>query len=288
MDVKLEDLKVRFLTSITFGVALGLLIYFSTHLVVRIVLAAVVALILVLAQYELYHITVKKGLKGQWVSYLAAPCYLATVLMSLYKPSWEQVGTIVIGGVIALLFLQQFLKTDKPISSISASLLGIFYLVLPLSFALKLIYFEAPSFALGGRWWAYFLIVVTKAGDVGAYFIGKMVGRHYLVPKISPKKTYEGLFAGIAASVGASYVFIYLTPSAKDVLNPTWAYALGFGVTLGLIGFIGDLSESLLKREANVKDSNKLKGFGGILDMVDSLIFTTPAFYLFLKYGHFL
>lgn len=231
--------------------------------------------------------TLQKGFEGQKISYLTAPCYLVTILLSSYNPYWNFVGPLVIGGMIGLLFLEHFFKIKNPISSISVSLLSIFYLIVPLSFLLK-ITFLTTTVGPSGRWWIYYLIAVTKAGDVGAYFIGKMIGRHYLAPKISPKKTYEGLLAGLAASIIVSFLFIYLSPEAKLIMTPGWAYALILGVSLCLIGLIGDLSESLLKRDAQVKDSNKLKGFGGFLDMLDSLIFTAPCFYLFLKYGNFL
>lgn len=287
MEVKLEDLKTRFWTSLIVVIGLGILVFFSMHLIAQVILAMIFVGFLILAQWELYHLTLQKGFHGQKISYLAAPFYLATIVICAHDSYWSFLGPLVIGVIVGLLFLEHFFKIKNPISSISVSLLSIFYLIIPLSFLLK-ITLLTTTIGPSGRWWIYYLIAVTKAGDVGAYFIGKMIGRYYLAPRISPKKTYKGLLAGLIASTLVSFIFIYLSPQAKALMTPAWAYALILGVSLCFIGLIGDLSESLLKRDAQVKDSNKLKGFGGFLDMMDSLIFTAPCFYLFLLYGDFL
>ncbi len=284
---KLEDLKTRFWTSIIIVVGLGLLVFYLDNLVIKITLTAVFTGFLILTQWEFYQMTANNGFNGQLVSYLAAPCLLAAVLVALFNPHWRFVSGVILGAIVFLLFLEHFFKKNKPISSIAISLMGIFYIIVPLSFLLKITLIPYNG-TFSGRWWIVFLIIVTKAADVGAYFIGKMVGKHYLAPSISPKKTYEGLIAGIVFSVGVSFALIYFTPQARALFCPAWAYALALGFFLAVIGLLGDLAESLIKRDADVKDSNKLKGFGGFLDMFDSLIFTAPSFYLFLCYGNFI
>ena len=288
MAFKLEDLKTRFWTSALIVVGLGLLVYYLDSLTVKLVLTVVFSGFLLLTQWEFYQMAANRGLIGQKVSYLAVPCLLGTVLLSLFNSNWSFVSNIVLGAIVFALFIEHFFKKNQPISSIAISIMAIFYIVVPLSFLLK-ITFLPDNGSFSGRWWIAFLILVTKAADVGAYFIGKMLGKHYLAPAISPKKTYEGLIAGIVSSVGVSFALIYLTPQAKVLFNPAWAYALVLGFTLAIIGLLGDLAESLIKRDADVKDSNNnLKGFGGFLDMFDSLIFTAPSFYLFLSYGNFI
>jgi phosphatidate cytidylyltransferase len=133
-----------------------------------------------------------------------------------------------------------------------------------------------------GRGWIAYLLVVTKITDIGAYFAGSLWGRRKLAPQISPGKTVEGAIFGLASAVSASYVF-HLFSQGRSFQLTTLEW-VSFGLILGAIGQFGDLSESLLKRDANKKDSNTLPGLGGVLDAVDSLLFNTPILYLYLKY----
>jgi phosphatidate cytidylyltransferase len=123
-----------------------------------------------------------------------------------------------------------------------------------------------------------FLVLVTKMGDVGAYFMGRFFGRHSLIPRISPHKTIEGTIGGLAFSV--------VTALAGRLYLPVFSFAhlLTLGLLLGILAQVGDLAESLLKRDCAVKDSGtSISGFGGMLDIIDSLIFTAPIFYCYVK-----
>ena len=123
-----------------------------------------------------------------------------------------------------------------------------------------------------------FLIVVTKMGDVGAYLVGNYMGKHALIPRISPNKTVEGTMGGL--------VFSILTAVASKAYLAKFPYGhlITLGILLGILAQVGDLAESLLKRDCGVKDSGKnLSGFGGILDLIDSLIFTAPIFYFYIQ-----
>ena len=123
-----------------------------------------------------------------------------------------------------------------------------------------------------------FLILVTKSGDIGAYFIGTKFGRHSLIPRISPKKTIEGTTAGLLFSVFASLACIGFLPSFSLLR------LLILGLLLGVLAQIGDLSESLIKRDCSAKDSGRsFPGLGGVLDAIDSIIFTAPIFYFYVK-----
>ncbi|CAI4031411.1 Phosphatidate cytidylyltransferase [Nitrospira tepida] len=129
-----------------------------------------------------------------------------------------------------------------------------------------------------GLWLIFFLVLVTWAGDTGAYYTGISLGRRPLAPALSPKKTVEGLIGGwlfsVAAALAASYWFL---PS----FSPLHAVVASFLLTGA--GLIGDLSESALKRSAGVKDSGwLLPGHGGVLDRIDSLLFTSPVFYYYV------
>jgi phosphatidate cytidylyltransferase len=134
-----------------------------------------------------------------------------------------------------------------------------------------------------GRWWIAYLLVVTKITDVGAYFAGSLWGRRKLAPAISPKKTIEGAIFGLACAMAASLAFSLLGNYAGPFRLRTLEW-LFLGGLLGAVGQFGDLSESLLKRDANKKDSNALPGVGGVLDLVDSILFNAPIIYIYLHY----
>jgi phosphatidate cytidylyltransferase len=136
-----------------------------------------------------------------------------------------------------------------------------------------------------GRWWMAYLLCVTKITDIGAYFAGSLWGRLKLAPHISPGKTIEGAIFGLACALGASFAFHLMSgvsaPGGFHLGTFEWLF---LGLIFGLTGQFGDLSESLLKRDANKKDSNDLPGLGGVLDAVDSLLFNAPILYIYLTF----
>lgn len=120
-----------------------------------------------------------------------------------------------------------------------------------------------------GKWWLLLVIPAIALADAGAYLIGRRFGRHKLAPRLSPHKSWEGLFGGVACSILGSALLAWLWGLAFPALTP-WMGAL-FGLVLGLLTPLGDLGESMLKRAAGVKDSsNLIPGHGGILDRMDS------------------
>lgn len=174
-----------------------------------------------------------------------------------------------------IFFSLQFIRKDssQAIVGISTTLFGIIYISWFFSFLIRI------RFLPYGTLFAAFLLLVTKMGDVGAYLVGKTFGKHTLIPRISPKKTLEGslggfIFSLLAAGISKLYLpFIPLT------------HLLVMGALLGFLAQLGDLCESLIKRDCQVKDSgDHLPGLGGILDVVDSVIFATPVFYYYLIY----
>jgi phosphatidate cytidylyltransferase len=129
------------------------------------------------------------------------------------------------------------------------------------------------------------LVAVVKAGDVAAYVVGSLIGRHRMAPVLSPGKTWEGAAASVAGSMAAAWLVLHgtsLAPAAQP-----WGGWVVYGLAVGLAGMVGDLAESLLKREAGAKDSGRsLGGLGGVLDLVDSLIFAAPVAWLLWAAGH--
>lgn len=123
-------------------------------------------------------------------------------------------------------------------------------------------------------------IAVTKVGDVGAYFVGKLSGRNQMAPLLSPRKTWEGFAGGLVLAVLTAVFLNQFLESLGAPLPGPWIAAL-FGVTVGLAGVLGDLAESLIKRDQGSKDaSTLLPGFGGMLDLVDALLLAGPVAYI--------
>ncbi|MEM8727388.1 MAG: phosphatidate cytidylyltransferase [Chlamydiota bacterium] len=184
-------------------------------------------------------------------------------------------------GILAI-FLYRFDKISGSIDSIAKSIFAIFYVAIPIGLILKILYLHS-SCRMGheGRVWLLYLLVVTKMTDVGAYFGGCLIGKRKLAAEISPGKTINGAITGFLSALFFSFLF-YLAGPFIDNFELTLGQSLWLGALLGLLGQVGDLGESLLKRDAGVKDSNHLPGLGGILDMLDSLLFTTPVIYFFL------
>jgi phosphatidate cytidylyltransferase len=130
-----------------------------------------------------------------------------------------------------------------------------------------------------GRHWLLFLMTVVMVGDAGAFFVGRAVGRRQLAPVLSPSKTVAGLLGGVIASVAAAVLLRELIPPLS---GPS---VVGLGLSLSLLGVVGDLFESLLKRAAGVKDTSSLiPGHGGLLDRIDSLLFAAPVLFLYAKW----
>jgi phosphatidate cytidylyltransferase len=123
-------------------------------------------------------------------------------------------------------------------------------------------------------------IFVPKCCDIGAYFTGRFLGRHRMAPVLSPKKTWEGAAGGLAASVAVAVGINRLGPVLTQGL---WA-EVGFGLSVGAAGMLGDLAESLIKRDFQHKDASQVvPGFGGVLDVVDSIVFAAPVSYCWLR-----
>ena len=192
-------------------------------------------------------------------------------------PGWD---LVLMGAAVLALFLLQLARPDssQTIVGIGTVLFGIFYVSWCFSFLVKIRFLEAPG--IDGRWLAAFLILVTKMGDIGAYLIGSAIGRHLLIIRVSPSKTWEGTLGGLVCSVAAALAVWKLVPLPIPV-----GHVVALGVVLGVAALLGDLSESMVKRDCQVKDSGRVfPGIGGVLDLIDSLLFTAPLYYFYLRH----
>ena len=188
------------------------------------------------------------------------------------------------------IFLRQFPQKDNPhpLRTIGGTLFGLLYIGLLWNFLTKLLLFGRPLHPEGiywpGRWLLLYAVFAAKFTDIGAYLIGCSCGRHKLIPRISPAKSWEGVFGGILVGTVAGTLLVC---GLRDTFAPfglTPLRAVPLGVLLSVCAVVGDLTESLFKRAANVKDSGGvIPGMGGLLDVLDSILFTAPGVYLFLR-----
>ncbi len=199
-------------------------------------------------------------------------------------PSMAYDFDIVILVVFALgVFIRQFPQKLNPqgIETMAITLFGLIYVAWLCNFITR-INFSSPD----GKYFVMYLVIVTKFTDIGAYLVGSTLGRHKMIPRISPKKTWEGTIGGILFAVGFSIGSLHM-PYIGDALvtaGMTMTHAIILGLILSAAAIVGDLAESLIKREAGVKDSGTwLPGHGGALDLIDSLLFTAPLLYVYLR-----
>jgi phosphatidate cytidylyltransferase len=172
---------------------------------------------------------------------------------------------------------------EHPLESVAVTIFGAFYCGGTLAFGYALRHHPWAVGATAGTVLVLYPLVIAWATDIGAYFIGRQLGVRKLMPTVSPGKTVAGAVGGVAvaAIVGTLYNVLVLRPNAQVALAP-WT-AVAFAVLASLAGQVGDLAESLVKREAGVKDSSHLlPGHGGILDRLDSVYFVLPVSYLLL------
>jgi phosphatidate cytidylyltransferase len=180
--------------------------------------------------------------------------------------------------VLFVVFTFQEIDSDNPTIRMPVMLFGIGYVAFLLSHLLLLR--AEPR----GLVWVFFLMATVWAGDTFAYFTGTLIGRHKLYEKISPKKTFEGLFGGIAGSIVVALLFrrflLRDLPLTHTVL---------LGMVILILGQIGDFGESMIKRSVNVKDSSQLiPGHGGLLDRLDSFLFSAPFLYYYVHFDRHL
>jgi len=213
---------------------------------------------------------------------------------------WKEFPLLVLVLIVFILFIRQFPQKSnpQPLPTISCTMLGLFYVPFLIMFFFFLAFRWTPTAPLSplsptARWLLLYIVVVVKFSDIGAYAVGSLIGRHKLFPRISPGKTWEGLAGGLATGILASVLFARLAHSpdaapgtalfGRLVIGHNHAWFLGG--FLASIGVLGDLVESLLKRSAGMKDSGRLfPGMGGILDVLDSLLFAAPALYFYLRW----
>lgn len=282
---RLSNLQQRLAIS---GLSIGLLliaISLSFYPYFRPIFSLLGACIIAGGVWEFYYIGKAKGYEPlDALGILGTIAYTFAVFLSTQTSAAKYLPETVLGLLMAIAFTYFFIRGKDPFINLAITFFAFIYLTVPLSTLVAINYFFPADSLQDGRWWLIYLLSVVKMTDTGAFFVGKTWGKRKFASYISPKKTWEGalggLVAGILTSIFVRGLIYFWNPSA---MNLSFFECLGLGFFMSIIGQFGDLAESLLKRDGGIKDSNQLPGLGGMLDILDSLVFTAPLLYLYLN-----
>lgn len=243
------------------------------------------------ALYEYFHMVKEQGapvftLTGM----LCGAVYLVGSFFYLRNHGGEHAQDLELGVLVAFLFIiftrQMFrgAAVRAPLEAIGYTVFGLLYIPWLFNFVTKIIYLTPRTEAgdTTGQYYLIYLLVVTKFSDMGAYVFGSLFGKHPFAPHISPKKTWEGFCGALFSSLlGGCWLYV-LMPDRLPALRFEDVFILS--LVLGLVAVIGDLAESIIKRSTLAKDSSHiLPGIGGTLDLIDSILFTAPVMYFYLR-----
>lgn len=285
----MSNMKQRLTISLFIVVIILFSISFSHHPLFRPIFVLLTASIICFAQWEYYHIAHGKGYTPLTkLGVIASLAFVFSDYIGITYPTLEIIPLIVLWLTLIASFLYYFSKGNDPFNNVALTIFGIIYLTIPISLVLNITYYFPADATQDGRWWLFYLILITKITDTGAYFIGRKFGKNKMVPYISPKKSWEGAAGGLATAIVTSVVFFFIVNHIFDPSPISLSYfqSIWVACAISILAQFGDLAESLLKRDVGVKDSSHLPGLGGMLDMVDSVIFTCPFIYFFLKISY--
>ena len=277
-NYNLKDIVVRALTGIAFiGILISAISWnqYST--------AALFFIFSCIGTYEFYRILMGKELSHNLRSGIVANIwvYLILAAVSIIDSIDLYYIALIIPLAVILILQELFAKDDIPYQNISSTLFALLYITVPFA-SLNYLSFNGDLYdkiGLSTNWnllIGFFIILWTN--DSMAYLTGRLIGRTKLFERVSPKKTWEGFVGGVAFAVVAGYLFGYFTDSS------TFHWMI-MAVIIGVFGTLGDLTESLLKRSGNVKDSGTIfPGHGGVLDRFDGILLSAPLIIVYLLY----
>lgn len=247
----------------------------------------IIVILAALMCWEFYGLLASAGVPN--FKWMGLACVLALILGTGFQLGYGcfpmrdgSLEASILAFIVLAVLLRQcaMVNGTAPLLTIAGTFFGILYIGVVFNFYTKLLLGWPDE---DGRMLLFFMILVVKVTDMGAYFTGCSLGRHKLIPRISPAKTWEGCAGGVLSGLIVSLLFWLAVDGQLGPVPFTVVDALILGLVLPVTGIVGDLIESMLKRAAVVKDSGQwVKGMGGILDILDSLLFAGPVFYLYL------
>jgi phosphatidate cytidylyltransferase len=250
-------------------------------------LCALCVLLAVRASWEFADLLTTRNMEPSYR--LIAICSVAIIGATWFGNDGETLpgsagsAMITLGLCVMAVFLRSAIRYHEPgksMETLGADLMGVIYVGGLLSITAQLRWVagaEAGYLVLAS------LVIAAKSGDIGAYTLGRLFGKRKLVPRLSPGKTWMG---GLGAVLGAgfgSWAWLHWGPNLffEDPKPIPWVWSIVFGAIIGVVGLVGDLAESLIKRDCGKKDSAELlPGFGGLLDLLDSVLYASPVAYL--------
>ncbi len=259
------------------GVSIWLIIWGVLPFALEVLFLALVGL------SEFYSLAERKGVRPSRIVGFSA---VFSLLILAVANKEEYVSALMVGFVM-IAMLGYLFRRGFHVSSfldVGVTVVGFIYLGWFFCYIIFLRKIGGPPFYVfglpidRGAGFVLLLIFANHFADIGAFAVGKLMGKHKLAPHISPNKTVEGAIGGILGSIGGAFLM-------GGLLGIHWADLVTVGLLCGLFALLGDLWESVLKRDVNVKDAGVLiAGHGGVIDRFDSLLFSTPIFYFYIKY----
>ncbi|HIM23962.1 MAG TPA: CDP-archaeol synthase [Verrucomicrobia bacterium] len=241
---------------------------------------------------EFYGMVGANGLpRFKWLGLAGGVALVSVLFLHLSGLAKAPVGAAELElGILAILLLVLLVRrvfahpAPPAFAMVGHTMLGVLCVSWLLGFMLKIFFYAAPQGAeFEGGYCLLFFILATKCSDIGAYSLGSLIGRHKMIPKVSPTKTWEGFAGAILLSTAAAMVMAHYWGAAR-LGGMTLAHAAALGLVLAVGAVLGDLVESVFKRDSGVKDSGSFfPGIGGILDLLDSLLFNAPLMFLYLR-----
>jgi len=289
LDSRLDSVSLQ-------GTSLQRALNGRTYLPAGLPLLAAILVLIVMGSRELVAIFRAKGISTNWAMTALAGVAGCVLMYALPHTLDSTTAVAILATVLFALFLAALIdhswaqrRTEGAVAAAATAMFAFIYIGL------------LPGFYVAIRRWhsawvVAAIILVIKACDIGAYFTGRLIGRHKLIPWLSPGKTWEGLVGGVALAAGAATLLTLLLNESRTsgywgtdprqfihTHYPLWAAPL-IGALLGLVGQFGDLVASLFKRDAGFKDSGRsIPGFGGMLDVADSPLVVAPLAYWLLR-----
>lgn len=247
-------------------------------------LATVLSVIAALSAWEFCRIARASGAQpfdsAAIIASASVPLLVYGVRLRLLAPSLTHVVVAILAVVAATVFRRGI--NGRPMTAAATTVLCVVYVSL-IAYVFDLRYNDYVVSAVGGTVLAMFPILLTWATDVGAYVFGRMFGSHKLMPSVSPGKTVEGAVGGLVLSIAIAWLYVHFLLHPLAQLALTSVATVVFAACVSVVAQVGDLAESLLKREAGIKDSSTIiPGHGGVLDRFDSMLFALPVAALLL------
>lgn len=244
-----------------------------------------VALISVIGLYEFYRGVRKTGAEPQeWVGLASAFLFLFAARQQ-FTPSYLSIPGVLTFFVLVTLTVELLRHKPSPIKNLGTTFLGAVYVgwlssylvaIRSIGKQFDLAYINLPWQVPLGAWLVVYVVFCTWAADTGAFLVGRKWGKHKLAPTVSPGKSWEGWFAGVAACLVMSFIM-------GLAMRMPWYHMIILGIGISIVSVIGDLAESAIKRDIGIKDfGSVLPGHGGMLDRFDGLLFAAPIFYYYM------